>query len=188
MLNASFSPQSLEVVRGVISGLDFEPIIVKLIDKKEGKGWSVEKAKEEVDRYKKFLFLNAKYPNRRIVPTLDVDAVWHAHILDTMKYAEDCERMFGCFFHHFPYFGMRGDEDAKALGFAFSETKHFYHLEFGESFGSESPSICDGGGDGDIGDTASICGCDGEITLKKQEGLVGHHLIRPRLSDMNLRT
>ena len=41
------------------------------------------------------------------------------HILDTRKYAADCEAAFGHFVHHFPYLGLRGEEDTKALEAAF---------------------------------------------------------------------
>lgn len=35
-------------------------------------------------------------------PTPDVDKFWHHHILDTKKYAQDCNNMFGYFLHHQP--------------------------------------------------------------------------------------
>ena len=196
MLNRRFLPDELAIARQRIAVLDLEPIMVKLMDKKEGKGWSLAKTQDEVARYRNFLFLNAKYPDQRIVPTVDVDAVWHAHILDTMKYSEDCQAIFGCFFHHFPYFGIRGAEDAKALSSAFSETKRLYQLEFSGKFGVDASSICDGGGDGDVNNssicgcdggeinTSSICGCDGgEIS---PAGVAEHHVVRPRLADLGL--
>lgn len=43
----------------------------------------------------------------------EMDELWHTHILDTKKYAKDCEYVFGKFIHHFPYSGMLGEEDEK---------------------------------------------------------------------------
>lgn len=37
-----------------------------------------------------------------LVPTRDIDTVWHYHILDTHKYASDCKVVFGYFLHHNP--------------------------------------------------------------------------------------
>lgn len=103
------------------------------MDKKEGKGWTRAQADAVEDAYKQFLQLNLKYPGKSIVPTATCDAFWHAHILDTQKYAEDCQKIFGYFLHHFPYFGMRGEEDAANLNQSFEETKALYASEFGDA-------------------------------------------------------
>lgn len=118
-------------LRANIEALDLAPIKVKLMDKKEGTGWSREHADQMEILYKRFLFLmvTEKAP---IVPTKEIDIFWHQHILDTRKYAEDCEVTFGYFLHHFPYFGMRGEEDAKNLASAFTETKQIFERVFGE--------------------------------------------------------
>lgn len=115
-----------------INELDLEPIIVKIMDKVEGKGWSLEYAQLIEAEYRKFLLLILKYPDEAIVPPQQVDEFWHYHILDTMKYAQDCEEIFGYFVHHFPYFGMRGEEDAKNLKDAWSKTCSLYVENFGE--------------------------------------------------------
>ena len=113
--------------------LDLEPIKLKLMDPEEGQGWS----REYVDRielaYKRFLTLLAKFPDETIAPTKDVDKFWHGHILDTLKYAEDCQNVFGYFLHHFPYFGMRGEEDAADLRAAAANMHAIYKREFGET-------------------------------------------------------
>ena len=116
-----------------IDQLDLGPVKVKLMDKEEGKGWTAEQVNMAEKWYKRFLFLCLKCPSKPIVPSKVNDAFWHYHILDTMKYAEDCQSIFGYFLHHFPYFGMRGDEDAKSLKSAFASTKELLMNEFGES-------------------------------------------------------
>lgn len=128
-------PQSkpIEQVVAAIQALDLAPIKFKLMDPQEGEGWS----RETVDRleaeYKRFLTLLVKYPEAVIAPTKEVDSFWHGHILDTMKYAEDCERVFGYFLHHFPYFGMRGQDDAAALAAAAETMQELTAREFGEA-------------------------------------------------------
>ena len=114
-----------------ISALDLEPLMVKAMDDKEGHGWSLEKAKFVAAEYKKFLQLCLIYKDKAIVPTGEVDDFWHLHILDTQKYAEDCQTIFGYFLHHFPYFGMRGEEDSKNLHNSFEDTCKLYEKHFG---------------------------------------------------------
>ena len=48
----------------------------------------------------------------RGVPCKLVDELWHAHILDTRAYRDDCYRIFGFFYDHYPYFGLRDAADA----------------------------------------------------------------------------
>ncbi|EKF62435.1 hypothetical protein B194_4715 [Serratia plymuthica A30] len=84
--------------------------------------------------YKNFLYLNKKYGRevKVIVPSLAIDEFWHHHILDTRSYITDCNHIFGYYFHHYPYFGMRSDEDYKNLNEAFEITQIIYEEEFGE--------------------------------------------------------
>ena len=122
-----------------ILALDLEPIMVKLMDPVEGEGWTLEYVRETEVWYKRFLYLNAVYPDRSIVPTQAIDSFWHYHILDTQKYAEDCQAVFGYFLHHFPYFGMRGDEDRQNLLDASKQTWDLFRMHF-----NEEPSILQG--------------------------------------------
>lgn len=131
----------IEEVVTAIHALDLEPIKFKLMDPEEGKGWSRETVERLETEYKQFLTLLVKYPDAVIAPSKDVDAFWHGHILDTMKYAEDCERVFGYFLHHFPYFGMRDADDAAALAQAARTTQALLAKEFGAT-ASVQPSYC----------------------------------------------
>ncbi|HVF04562.1 MAG TPA: hypothetical protein VNA20_06970 [Frankiaceae bacterium] len=54
------------------------------------------------------------------------------HILDTVAYASDSAKIFGFFLHHFPYFGMRGAEDAANLVSAYDTTVERYVDAFGD--------------------------------------------------------
>jgi hypothetical protein len=116
----------------IIDKLDLEPIMIKTMDSEEGMGWSLDFTLRVANEYKKFLILCKENPDIAIVPSSFVDDFWHFHILDTQKYQEDCELLFGYFLHHFPYFGMRGKEDEENLKMAWSETRQLYKTRFGE--------------------------------------------------------
>jgi Glycine-rich domain-containing protein-like len=128
-------------VLAAIDALDLDCIKLKLMDHKEGHGWSREYADAMEIAYRRFLALMAKFPEETIAPTKDIDKFWHGHILDTMKYAEDCETVFGYFLHHFPYFGMRGEEDANNLQAAADKLRVLYEREFGEAL-RQGPAFC----------------------------------------------
>lgn len=145
--------KSTEQIVNDIWNLDLEPIKFKLMDSREGQGWSAEIANQYETEYKRFLTLLVKHPDKTIAPTKMVDAFWHAHILDTMKYADDCEKVFGYFLHHYPYFGMRGDEDAARLAEAF-DTMQTLHKD---EFGSDQSAYCGVAAVKD-GHKASYCG------------------------------
>ncbi|MDP2829543.1 MAG: hypothetical protein Q8O37_13155 [Sulfuricellaceae bacterium] len=114
-----------------ISELDLEPIMVKVMDKDEGYGWSLEFTRQVTNEYKRYLILCLENPDFPMVPSTFVDEFWHFHILDTQKYAEDCNHVFGYFLHHFPYFGMRGKEDEENLKKAWTESCVLYEKRFG---------------------------------------------------------
>lgn len=90
----------------------------------EGKSWTPQKADTIEEAYKIFLLMTATVTEYPVVPTLDVDAMWHQHILDTRAYAKDCQNVFGEFLHHFPYFGLRSAADAENLTEAFRRTQN----------------------------------------------------------------
>ena len=125
-MNTQLAARSTEQVIAAIQALDLDPIKFKLMDPEEGQGWSREYVNQMAIEYKRFLTLSVKYSEETIAPSKDVDKFWHGHILDTMKYAEDCQNVFGYFLHHFPYFGMRGEEDAANLAEAGRTTQRLY--------------------------------------------------------------
>ena len=116
----------------LLADLDLEPIMVKAMDGDEGYGWNIEYTRSVSKEYKRFLALCLHFPDEAIVPSAPIDDFWHLHILDTQKYADDCHSYLGYFLHHFPYFGMRGDEDRKNLDAAWKKTLIQYKLTFGE--------------------------------------------------------
>jgi hypothetical protein len=115
----------------LLSELDLEPIMVKAMDSDEGYGWSLEFTKAVAAEYRRYLVLCFENPDTPVVPSNFVDDFWHLHILDTEKYHDDCEEYLGHFLHHFPYFGMRGPEDAANLTRTWFETRDLYTRRFG---------------------------------------------------------
>jgi hypothetical protein len=116
-----------EAVRRV-SEIDFTMQCRKLV---EEHGWSVETCAEVEVLYRNFLALNIRYQERKLCPNGPVDEFWHAHILDTRKYAADCQQLFGEMLHHYPYFGMRGPDDKADLDRAFADTVDLFIRHFG---------------------------------------------------------
>jgi hypothetical protein len=114
--------------------LDLEPIKTKLMHVESGEGWSLDKANAVEKEYRRFLCLMKMYPDEPIAPLVDVDTFWHYHILDTMKYAVDCEQAFGYFVHHYPYVGLRGGDDERVRIDSGERMQSLYEATFGEAY------------------------------------------------------
>jgi hypothetical protein len=128
----NLSKKTLQHTIAAIEALDLELIKFKATRREDGYGWSPDYADKMELAYKRYLILHAKYPEMTLAPDQDTDRFWHMHILDTRKYAADCEASFGHFVHHFPYLGLRGEGDARALQSAFASMQALYAREFGE--------------------------------------------------------
>lgn len=124
--------------------IDLEMVKIKLQQPSEGLAWSPAQCEDGEVEYKRYLTLCSHYPYPRysIVPSKIMDTVWHYHILDTRAYVRDCERAFGHYFHHFPYFGLRGEEDERRLKAAFQQTKELYARLFGEPMARNREADC----------------------------------------------
>jgi len=108
---------------------------MKMREPEEELGWSATQVEDAEVEYKRYLTLCVKYPypQHSIVPNKIMDTMWHYHIMDTKAYHRDCQRVFGHYFHHFPYFGLRGEEDALDLRSSFDATKVYYRALFDET-------------------------------------------------------
>jgi hypothetical protein len=105
-----------------LEAVDFGSIASKLICTDEGEHWSLGQATQAIEQYRRFLFLHHRYPMAQLVPSAEIDRVWHMHILDTVKYREDCEHLFGRFIDHYPYFGLGHEAEHRRLQTAYAET------------------------------------------------------------------
>ena len=124
------------------AALDLTPIKMKLMHVQSGEGWSALRADAVEAEYRRFLFLMKKYPDAEASPTVDVDTFWHYHILDTQKYAVDCEALFGYFLHHYPYVGIgagMNDDDHAAGG---ERMRMIYEAEFGAWRAANDDAFC----------------------------------------------
>lgn len=137
------TPTDNKVFPEVFENLDLEPIKYKLMNPESdsANAWTLEKADCIAELYIMFLALCKLYPDKVISPSREVDTFWHYHILDTHMYHKDCNNIFGYYLHHFPYFGVRSEEDAKNLQSAFEETQVLYKLHFNVDLVSSSQKI-----------------------------------------------
>ncbi len=121
-----------EKIRAILA-LDLESIKRKLMNFEDGLGWSQERADQSEIEYKRFLAMAVTYPDVDLVPSVEVDQFWHAHILDTRKYAADCEQVLGFFLHHAPDTGPREAEDVARQEATFAQSRALYEELFGVS-------------------------------------------------------
>ena len=98
--------QALEITEA----WNFELAIKKIAEAKMGL-WDAKRAEAAVQNYKRYMAVTKALGGVQLVPSGDIDEIWHMHILDTRAYMKDCEQLFGEFLHHYPFFGMLGDEN-----------------------------------------------------------------------------
>lgn len=67
-------------------------------------GLEVSEAERRLDEYRKYMAINAVFPESHHPISKEIDAVWHQHVLDSPDYARFCDTIFGRFLHHNPVF------------------------------------------------------------------------------------
>lgn len=93
-----------------ILALDLECIAYKVC---RDERWPLERVDRIELEYRAFLQLvRNRTSSDEVAPTKAVDIFWHHHILDTAKYFEDCDHLFGAYLHHYPYSGVFGTDDS----------------------------------------------------------------------------
>lgn len=88
---------------------DLSPVTRRLEIK--GEVEDAEQLEKKFRRYAKMLLEN---PDKEIPPTPEIDEFWHALILDTVRYEQFCDEVFGEFLHHVPGDPHERDADAYA--------------------------------------------------------------------------
>ncbi|KAF9885598.1 hypothetical protein FE257_012804 [Aspergillus nanangensis] len=81
-----------------------------------------------VDKYENFLELFRLYPNKFLVPTLDVDLVWHTHQCSAELYRGFVVDRVGRFINH------EDNISRGTLDTGFTSTEEWYQLRFGEQY------------------------------------------------------
>lgn len=111
--------------------LDLESVRAAM---REKHGWSADRAWAAEKEYVRFLTLLQRKPGFLLVPWLDsegrddLDQFWHQHILDTAKYAADCQAVFGRMLHHYPHVKRGSAEEQEAV----DKTRRLYARTYGE--------------------------------------------------------
>jgi len=124
------------VVAGVdpqVARIDLEaPKLVLAVNE----SWSSERLLVGELEYKRFLTLHLwnRHLPFPLVPTVLIDGMWHAHILDTRAYVADTTKLFGSYLHHFPYLGFLDPDSIRLKQEAFLKFCTLYEWTFGESY------------------------------------------------------
>ena len=109
-----------------IESLDLTNVMARL--KKESTLTSDQLIEAEL-QYRQFLQISLE--DTGTVPTVLADKVWHMHILDTRKYAADCQEIFGRFMHHTPHLEMSPE---------FTAAAQHSQMVLNDTFGTTAPS------------------------------------------------
>lgn len=122
-----------ELMRG-ISELDLTWLGERIQAELSPQEGTADYLREVLREYRRFLALKRLAPDKTYtVPSSMIDKVWHLHILDTRRYAEDCQTIFGYFLHHNPGFGTGGAQGSeRMLAEAWDQTTRAYREHFGE--------------------------------------------------------
>lgn len=116
-------------VQYVRSLVNFEMIDRKLQSENPTR-WTIERISSAKENYIFFLAFTKIMKDVPIVPSVDLDDYWHAHILDTRAYLKDTILIFGEYLHHNPYFGMAGKEEEEDWKRAATESEQIWNAIF----------------------------------------------------------
>ncbi|SNT29845.1 hypothetical protein SAMN05421770_10731 [Granulicella rosea] len=132
----------------------------------EKRGWSAERAEAARIEYLRFLTLLQTQPGFMVIPWPnaqgedDLDQFWHQHILDTRKYANDCDLLFGRLMHHNPHVVQGSEQELESV----KKTQRLYARRFGSDT------------NGGAADTLLLTGCStcGASSSSHHSGDGGH--------------
>jgi len=132
-MQAQLTTKPLQQVIAAIQALDLESVKTRVTDPELGEGWTPAYADSIETAYKNYLTMLVKYQDdaEDILLSKDVDEFWHTHILQTIKYTEDCEMVFGRYLHHAPHIGEVTSADMKKRTTLAEKTRRLYEREFG---------------------------------------------------------
>lgn len=136
-MTATISTSILEKVPSSIASLDLDRVALRL---KSTTQWSDSEIERAIERYRGFL--GVALGGGTVVPTEDIDEVWHVHILDTRSYVRDCDRVFGYYFHHTPQLSEQDDPEHAD---DFVATADRWFMRYGERY-SGALGMCNNGG------------------------------------------
>src|SRR5687767_10004585 len=138
-MQARLTTKTEQEVVAAIQALDLEPVKLRMMHAELGEGWTREYADSIGMAYKTYLTMLVKYPDDAddILLSEDVDEFWHTHILQTRKYMQDCQNVFGNYLHHEPHVGEVTSADIEKRTIQAERTRQLYEREFGGTRQSE---------------------------------------------------
>lgn len=104
-------------------------------------GWTESDYNKAEGEYIRFLTLKMLYPGKSLAPSELIDVVWHAHILNTSAYHEDCNELFGFYLHHIPHLENEKSDTNETL---FDETKKLFPIVFSREMIVSKSARCEG--------------------------------------------
>ncbi len=121
----------------------FNPSRIQSLTLSRNPGWNQARFDAALKEYRRFLLLCKQYPEAKIMAPSDVDELWHMHMLDSVNYTDDCQRIFGGYLHHDPCIDEPNATNTQ-------ETLNLYETFFGEKPGREWTDMltCAGPGKG----------------------------------------
>lgn len=120
----------LEMIEMEVGSLDIDHICDRVMNERR---WAPAKVQEVKNRYLRFLILSVTV-EEVIIPSKDIDAIWHEHILDTEVYERDCMGCFGFILHHHPGYGTKDQAEAQKLREQYERTCAIYAEHYGEPY------------------------------------------------------
>ena len=134
-MQAPVTTKPINEVMSAIQALDLESVKLRVMDPRLGEGWTHEYADSIAIAYKQYLTMLVKYQDHAedILLSKHVDEFWHTHILQTMKYEDDCKQVFGQFLHHSPHVGEVSQADLAKRDRLAETTRQLYEREFGSA-------------------------------------------------------
>lgn len=104
-----------ETNRNKIKKLNLDYVIEQMLVDRHETGWSLYDLLRIEKLYKKFLMQKLANPKSNSGHSVEVDAFWRQHILNTEKYTKDCQGIFGKFVHYTPIVKKEGLADLMGL-------------------------------------------------------------------------
>lgn len=126
---------------------NFNLAIQKLIESSPER-WDLVSTKKAVLDYQRYMAVTKALGGIQLVPNADIDEIWHMHILDTRAYMRDCDALFGEYLHHYPYFGMLGEENKRQWLDVQAQSEQLWQRLFDEplyrndSVAQKCPQVC----------------------------------------------
>lgn len=127
-------------IKEYIYSVNLDPVVTRLV---KIDGWKRKHALAACKQYRDFIFLRKKYGHQyELPPSVEMDEVWHAHVLHTKDYFTFCDTIFGEYLHHNPHL-EGGTYTLKDLQQLFEkETDRLYLKEFGDHiYAIRPPSV-----------------------------------------------